>query len=184
MAKHICGIRYEIEGLENLPATNAVVLCNHQSTWETLFLQTLLPMQTWVLKKELLWIPFFGWGLGLLQPIAIDRNKKSSIKSLMETGRQRLTEGRYIIVFPEGTRLKPGEQRKYSRSGAALAQATSSYILPIAHNAGNFWPKNSFLKYPGVIKVCIGKVLDPKHFTVDSLTQSAQEWIYSQVAEA
>ena len=177
MAKHICGIHYQIKGLENIPKTNAIVLCKHQSAWETLFLQTLLPYQTWVLKRELLWIPFFGWGLSLLEPIAIDRSKSSSIKALLTSGKKRLEQGRWVIIFPEGSRIAAGATGRYSRSGAMLSQETGYCILPIAHNAGTHWPRQSFLKKPGIIQVSIGPIIDPSGLTLDEIHHQARDWI-------
>lgn len=182
-AKIICGIEYEIIGLENLPKQNAIVLSKHQSAWETVFFQTLLPPQTWVLKQELLWIPFFGWALTLLEPIAINRKRKSAIKQLQEVGTKRLQQGRWVIIFPEGTRVPPGKKHRYSRSGAALSAASGYPIVPIAHNAGEYWPKNSFIKHPGKISVCIGPSLSPKKYTVDELHQHSEAWIENRMNE-
>lgn len=176
-AKIICGIQYEVHGTEHIPATNAIVLANHQSAWETLFLQTLLGPQTWVLKKQLLRIPFFGWALSLLDPIAIDRNKKNSIKQLLEQGKKGLEAGKWVILFPEGSRMEAGKSGKFSRSGAMLAKESGYPILPIAHNAGLFWPKNAFLKHPGTITVIIGPPLFPEQCDLDSLQIQAKEWI-------
>jgi 1-acyl-sn-glycerol-3-phosphate acyltransferase len=176
-AKIICGIQYQVHGIENLPKENAIVLCKHQSAWETLFLQTLLPPQTWVLKKQLLYIPFFGWGLAMIEPIAIDRNKNSSIKQLLEQGKKRLQQGRWVIIFPEGSRVAVGESRKYSRSGAMLAKESGYKVVPMAHNAGVFWPRNAFLKKPGKIDVVIGPAIDSKALSIDEIQQKAQEWI-------
>lgn len=177
-AKRCCGIHYEISGLENLPPQNAIVLCKHQSAWETLFLQVLLPPQSWVLKKELLYIPFFGWGLALLEPIAINRSQKSSaLKQLLAQGKQRLAEKRWVVLFPEGTRVAPGQVGRYSRSGAILAKESGFPVVPIAHNAGVFWPRNAFIKKPGIIKVVIGPSIDPQHCSIDEIQQKAQDWI-------
>ncbi len=173
-ARVICGLDVDIQGFENLPQTNAIVLCNHQSTWETLFLQGLLPMQSWVLKKQLMKIPLFGWGLRLLDPIAVDRNKKQSIKHLIKEGKKRLEQGLWIVIFPEGTRLKPGQTKKFSRSGEALSQAANYPVIAIAHDAGLYWPKNSFLKFPGTIRVRISPVLAPG---TTSITEQAQNWM-------
>lgn len=180
-AKVICGIRYHVEGQENLPPQNAIVLCKHQSAWETLFLQTLLGPQTWVLKKQLLSIPFFGWGLKLIEPIAIDREKASSIKQLLAQGQQRLQQGRWVIIFPEGTRVAVGQKGKYSRSGATLAHGTHYPIVPIAHNAGLYWPKNAFIKRPGTIEVRIGPLLSPTEYSAEEIHKKAQEWIEATV---
>lgn len=176
-AKVSCGIHYHIQGQEHLPKQTAIVLCKHQSAWETLFLQTLLPPQTWVLKKQLLQIPFFGWALRFIEPIAIDRNKSSSIKQLIEQGKERLNQGRWVVIFPEGSRIAVGKAGKYSRSGAVLAKESQYLVVPIAHNAGVFWPKKAFLKHPGTIEVVIGPILDPNLLTADELHQQAQNWI-------
>jgi 1-acyl-sn-glycerol-3-phosphate acyltransferase len=177
-AKALCGIEYKIQGAENLPQDSAIVLCKHQSAWETLFLQVLLPPQTWVLKKQLLYIPFFGWGLALLEPIAIDRTQKNSaLKQLIEQGRKRLKQGRWVVIFPEGSRVPVGEKAKFSRSGVMLAKETGNLIVPISHNAGLFWPKNSFLRKPGTVEVVIGKPLDPKLLTADMLQAETIQFI-------
>lgn len=178
-AQKICGIRYQVQGLENLPKDNAIVLCKHQSAWETLFLQILLPAQTWVLKKQLLQIPFFGWGLAMLEPIAIDRKKSSSIKQLLEQGKTRLKQGRWVVIFPEGSRVAVGESGKFSRSGAVLAKESGYKVVPIAHNAGVFWPRNAFIKRPGTISLVIGPSLDPSTLSADQIKEQAQLWIES-----
>ncbi|MBS0286492.1 MAG: 1-acyl-sn-glycerol-3-phosphate acyltransferase [Proteobacteria bacterium] len=178
-AKVICGIHYQVQGKELLPKENGIILCNHQSAWETLFLQTLLPPQTWVLKKQLLTIPFFGWGLAMLEPIAIDRSKSSSIKQLLNQGKKLLSKGRWVIIFPEGQRRAVGENGKFSRSGAVLAKESGYKIVPLAHNAGICWPRNAFIKKPGTICVVIGPYLDPKHLSADEIQQKAQSWIES-----
>lgn len=182
-AKMICGIRYEVIGVENLPQQNAIVLCKHQSAWETLFLQVLLPPQTWVLKKELLQIPFFGWALQLIEPIAIDRKKSSSIKQLLNDGKDRLTKGRWVIIFPEGKRMAVGKTGRYSRSGAMLAKESGAYVVPIAHNAGVCWPRSAFIKKPGIIKVVIGKAIDPRLWSIDEINDQAQAWIEKTTQE-
>lgn len=180
LAKTICGIRYNVIGLRSLPQEACIVLCNHQSAWETLFLQEILPQQTWVLKRELLWIPFFGWALKRLKPIAIQRNRSKSILELQKEGKKALQERKWVIIFPEGTRVKIGEKKRYSRSGAILSQETAAPILPIAHNAGLFWPKNSFFKYPGIIQVVIGPLFLPQHYpSSQALNQAVAEWIES-----
>ena len=175
--KIICGIHYEVIGIENLPKKPAVVLCKHQSPWETLFLQTLLPPQSWVLKKQLLLIPFFGWGLRLLDPIPIDHKKSRSVIQLLEEGKKRLEKDRWVIIFPEGSRIAVGQTGKYSRSGVILAKETDSPIVMIAHNAGLCWPSNSFIKRPGVIKIVIGPTLYPSQHSVETLQAMIPEWI-------
>ncbi len=182
-ARIVCGIRYDIQGLELLPHENAIVLCKHQSAWETLFLQTLLGPQTWVLKKQLLKIPFFGWGLAMIEPIAIDRSKSSSIKQLLEQGKRRLQQGRWVIIFPEGSRVAVGENGKFSRSGAVLAKETGYKVVPIAHNAGVCWPRNAFIKKPGTISFVIGPALDPANLNADEIKEKAQSWIESTMED-
>ena len=178
LAKVLCQIEYTVVGLENLPEQNSIVLCKHQSMWETLFMQSLLPRQTWVLKRELLWIPFFGWGLARLKPIAIRRNKTHSITDLLTQGKAALKAGKWVIIFPEGTRVKVGDQKRYSRSGAALAAATGYPIVLIAHNAGVYWPKNSFLKYPGKITVVISPpIFKNSYKNSQELNEITRHWI-------
>lgn len=178
LAKIICHIEYTVIGLENLPTQNAIVLCKHQSVWETLFMQCLLPQQTWVLKRELLWIPFFGWGLARLKPIAIRRNKIHSINDLLTQGKAALHQGKWVIIFPEGTRVKIGETKKYSRSGAALAESSGYPVVLIAHNAGICWPKNRFLKYPGKITVVISSPLFKNSYqNSQELHKLSRDWI-------
>lgn len=176
-AKIICGLKYKVVGKENLPKVPYVVLCNHQSMWETIFMQVLLPPQSWVLKKELLWIPFFGWGLALIRPIAVSRNKLSDIKVILSKGTARLNEGRCVVFYPEGTRIEPGMKRRYSRTGAALALAANVPIVPIAHNAGNFWPRGPWIKKPGTITVNIGEPIWADAQPTASLTALAEKWI-------
>jgi 1-acyl-sn-glycerol-3-phosphate acyltransferase len=177
--KIICGVKVKITGLENLSKVkNGIVLCKHQSTWETIFMQTLLPTQTWVLKQELLQIPFFGWALKGLQPIAIDRKKQHSVKQLIQEGKKALQAGKWVIIFPEGTRVAMHQSRKYSKSGVALSAATGYPIIPIAHNAGYCWPKNSFFKHPGVISVVIGApIQSPPEVESDQLNHQIASWI-------
>lgn len=176
-AKVTCGVRYHVKGLEHLPKKNAIVLCKHQSAWETLFLQIILGEQTWVLKKQLLSIPFFGWALSLIEPIAIDRDKSSSVKQLLEQGRQRLQQGRWVVIFPEGSRIAVGKIGRYSRSGAVLAKETGYSVVPIAHNAGVLWPKKAFVKKPGTISVVIGPEIKVSELTVDEIHEKAKGWI-------
>lgn len=177
-AKVCCGIHYRVIGLEHLPKKPCVILSKHQSTWETLAFQVFLPMQTWVLKKELLRVPFFGWALSLLEPIAINRKeKRSAIDQLVAQGKERLKQGRFIIVFPEGTRIKPGETKAFAKGGAALAKAAGCPIVPIAHNAGQHWPRRGFVKTPGEITVVIGPSMDTTHHAVHEINAMAKKWI-------
>lgn len=174
--KITCGLRYSVKGRKNLPKAPFIVLCNHQSMWETIFMQVLLPPQSWVLKRELLWIPFFGWGLALIKPIAVYRDRLTDVKFILAQGKKRVSQGRCVVFYPEGTRLPVGKTKRFSRTGAALANATSLPIIPIAHNAGNFWPKGPWIKRKGTISVHIGEAIFPND-DPSNMTLQAQEWI-------
>lgn len=175
----LCGLEYRVEGRENLPrGTSAIALVKHQSSWETLALQIILPPQVWVLKHELLWVPFFGWGLALLQPIAIDRGAgRRAVQQIIEQGRQRLETGRWVVVFPEGTRVATGQQRRFGIGGAALAAATGFPVVPIAHNAGLFWPRRGFLKKPGTVQVVIGPPIDSQGKSAEEINKLVEDWM-------
>lgn len=173
-----CGLSYEVHGRENIPATPCVILAKHQSTWETLAFQWIFPPHVWVLKRELLWIPLLGWGMALSQPIAIARDqKRKAIDQVIQIGCKRLAQGRYVIIFPEGTRVAPGEHGRFQMGGARLAHAAACPILPVAHNAGCFWPRRTFLKKPGVVKVVIGAAIPAQDRDPAELNALAQSWI-------
>jgi len=178
-----CGIKVNVEGLDNIPEQAFVALSKHQSGWETFYLQrTLRPVST-ILKKELLKVPFFGWGLAMTRPIAIDRsNPKQALREVLSQGKQRLEEGNNILVFPEGTRMDYGEIGNYSRSGASLAINSGAAILPIAHNAGSCWPAHRFIKHPGTIHVVIGKPIDSTGRKSKELTEEVKGWIETTIA--
>ena len=160
LSKVIVGIRYEVSGLENIPPQPCVILAKHQSTWETFFLSGFFEPLSQVVKRELLYVPFFGWAMAMLKPIAIDRsNPKAALKQLAKQGHERLGQGAWVLVFPEGTRIPPGQIGKFSRGGASLAVNASLPVLPIAHNAGEFWPKQGWSKTPGTIQVVIGPLM-------------------------
>jgi 1-acyl-sn-glycerol-3-phosphate acyltransferase len=183
LAGLLCGVRYRVEGAEHLPATPAIVLAKHQSAWETLALQVLLPPQVWVLKRELLRIPFFGWGLAMMNPIAIDRSAGlRALKHMLVQGRDRIARGFWIVMFPEGTRVPPGRRGQYFVGGAWLATQTGVPVVPVAHNAGTLWPKGAFLKYPGTIVVSIGPTIDPRGMKADKLNEQVETWIEAEVA--
>ena len=183
--KLICRLGYRVRGLENLPSTNCIVVSKHQSTWETIALRALLtPKHTWVLKRELLWVPFFGWALAPLRPIALDRGSKlRALRQLLKDGRYWLDRGRWIVIFPEGTRVAPGEKRNYAPGAALLAQKTGYPVLPIAHNAGIFWRRRDTKKYPGTIDIGIGEPLDPAGLSSAEINQRLEEWIEGTVAK-
>ncbi|XSG85594.1 MAG: lysophospholipid acyltransferase family protein [Methylohalobius sp. ZOD2] len=181
---YICGLKVEIEGLENIPSQNGVVLSKHQSAWETLMLFLLFPKTVYVLKRELLNIPFFGWCLARYHHIAIDRRqRRAAMAALLKEGKQRLKEGHWIVIFPEGTRVAPGAKRRFAGSGGILAQRAGVPVVPVAHNAGEFWPRNSFLKHPGTIRLRIGPPLDGQTLSADEINRQAEAWIEAQMAE-
>ncbi len=154
----LCGLHFTVEGRERVPAGNHLVMSKHTSAWETVALFVIFPPQVWVLKRELLWIPLMGWGLKLLRPIAIDRSAgRRAVNQVVEQGQERLAEGLWVIVFPEGTRVAPGESRPYGVSGALLAAAAHRMVVPVSHNAGEFWPRRSIIKRRGTIRVIIGE---------------------------
>ena len=173
-----CDVHYQVEGWENLPDRAVIVFSKHQSTWETLFLQWRLPPVAWVLKRELLWLPVFGWALARLQPIAINRKSNSeAMKQLLEQGKRYLDAGRWVLIFPEGTRIAPGRKGRYRMGGARLAEHTRYPVLPVAHNAGEFWRRRSMVKYPGTIKVVIGPLIDTAGLSAQEINDRAEEWI-------
>ncbi len=179
MLELCCGLRYEVEGLENVQNDQAaIILSKHQSAWETIALRQIIKPQITVLKKSLLQIPFGGWALATLKPIAIDRsNQKQALKMLLEQGTARLREGLFVLIFPEGTRVAPGAYKKFNAGGAMLAHKSGFPVIPLAHNAGEFWPRNSFLKYPGIIKVKIGPMISSKNKTAKEINAEAAVWI-------
>jgi 1-acyl-sn-glycerol-3-phosphate acyltransferase len=177
-----CGIRVQVDGLENVPHTPCVILSKHQSTWEVFFLQRLFMPVSTILKQELLKIPFFGWGIRLMHPIAIDRNNpRQAMKQVMQQGKQRIGEGNRVVIYPEGSRIPFGKIGKYGRSGAALAIAAGVPIIPVAHNAGYCWPARQLMKRSGTIHVIIG---EPITVTPESnsqvVTEQVKDWIETQ----
>ena len=180
----LCGIRMEVRGAENIPKQPCVVLCKHQSAWETIALQKVFPPQVWVLKRELLWLPFFGWGLAMTSPIAIKRSEgREAIKQLLKQGKDRLELGFCVVIFPEGTRIPYGQRGKYKIGGAMLGAHCGAPVVPVAHNAGKLWGKNSFLKYPGVITMSIGVPIAPAGLKADEINQRAEEWIENEIQQ-
>ncbi len=181
-ARVVCGLRYRVIGAENIPREPCIILSKHQPAWETLAWQTIFPPQVWVMKRELLWIPFFGWGLAMLRPIAIDRGSGSrALRQLAEQGRERLDAGFCIVIFPEGTRVAPGQRGAYHAGGAWLAVKTGALALPVAHNAGECWRKNAFVKRPGMITVSIGKPLSPEGLSAAQLNKQVEDWIEAEM---
>lgn len=180
----VCGLTYSIEGRENLPPGPAIILAKHQSSWETLAFQEIFPPQVWVLKRELLFVPFFGWGLALTQPIAIDRGGGSrAIDQIVRQGRSRLESGRWVVVFPEGTRVAPGQDKRHGVGGAVLAAETGYPVVPVAHNAGSYWPRRGFIKRPGTIRVVIGPVIDSHGKSAQQIREMAEQWMRQAMAK-
>jgi 1-acyl-sn-glycerol-3-phosphate acyltransferase len=181
LARWILGIEWRVEGRENLPARPAVILSKHQSAWETMAFQLIFPPQVLVLKRELLWIPFFGWGLALMSPIAINRSRgMRALRTIARRGRERLAQGFWVVVFPEGTRVAPGSQREYHPGGAWLASASGAPVVPVAHNAGLLWPRNAFLKRPGTVTVRIGPPIEAANRDPQTINELARTWIEEQ----
>lgn len=179
-----CGFRYQIEGQENIPAEPSVVMIKHTTVFETYAQLLLFPPQTWVLKRELLWIPLFGWGLISIKPIAINRSSgRAAVTQVIEQGKQRLKDGIWVSVFPEGTRVRPGTTKKYGVSGAALAREAGVMIVPVAHNAGDLWPRRGITKKPGVIRVVIGPPIDASTQSPKETNRLVQQWIEGEMAK-
>ena len=184
LCRFICGIRWKVTGTENIPDEPCVVMSNHQSTWETFFIQTLFTPQTQVLKQELLKIPFFGWALAKTKPIAINRSDiRQSLQQVRDQGKESLKRKVWVLIFPEGTRNPHGKLGKFSRGGAGLAKAAESKVLPLAHNAGVYWPNKSWIKRPGVIEVAIGPAINVKELSVAEANDQARDWIENALKE-
>lgn len=180
--RHVLGLRYRVIGTENIPPGPAVVLSKHQSAWETIALQVIFPPLCYVLKRELLKVPFFGWALAQIPGIAIDRAAgKDALGQVVEQGRERLKEGLWVVVFPEGTRVAPGTTRRYKPGGAFLAKRAGVPVVPVAHNAGEFWRRNAFLKRPGEIIVSIGPAIEVKGVKAEQINARAEQWIEDEM---
>jgi len=184
LAKAICGIDYVVEGRENLPDVPFVSLWKHSSSWETMAQMFVVPPAAWSLKREVLWIPVVGWAVKTYKPIAINRGAgHSAVNQVVRQGRERLAAGMGVIVYPEGTRMAPGQTRKYGVSGALLAVESGAPIVPIAHNSGYLWKRRSLLKHPGTIYVVIGKAIDTRGLDARQVNEQAQRWIETTIAE-
>ncbi len=175
-----CKLDFRVEGRENIPQGTAIILAKHQSAWETIVMQQIFPAQTWVLKRELFWVPFFGWGLAMMRPVAIDRSGgKKALKQVIKQGTDRLKNGLWMVIFPEGTRTAPGQRVRYAIGGAMLAEKSGYPVVPVCHNAGEFWPKKGFIKLPGTITLVIGKPIDPHGNRASEINTQVEEWIES-----
>ena len=182
-ARVLCGIRWQVTGMENIPSTPHVIMCKHSSTWETLALNLYFPPLAFVAKKELLRIPFFGWGFALSSPITIDRKAgRDAMDQIVEQGRERFRQGFWIVIYPEGTRIRAGTRARYKTGGARLAVALPAPVLPIAHNAGYLWPKGILGKTPGTITMSIGKPIESAGMDVPRLNEAIEAWIEGEVA--
>lgn len=182
-ARVICGIRWQIKGWENLPDGPAVLLAKHQSAWETLFLPSYMPRQIcFVYKRELHRVPFFGWGLALLRMIPINRSKgRDAFEQVARVGKQRLAEGRWPLLFPEGTRVPPGQIGRFKAGGAILAVKAGAPVVPIALNSGECWRRNAFVKHPGLITVSIGPAIESQGLSPEELNAKVQAWIAGEM---
>lgn len=180
-----CGVKVKVTGREHLPANGSyVVIANHQSEWETLYFQILIRPQAVVLKRELLRIPLFGWALALLRPIALDRSKRrGALKQLLEQGKARLADGIPLLIFPQGTRVPVGQLGKWNKGGAMLAVSSKVPMVPVAHNAGLFWPGKSFIKYPGTVEVAVGPAIETTDKSVEEVHEAATVWLETTMRE-
>ena len=183
LIEHLLRIDYRVIGRENIPDKPVVILCKHQSAWETIVLQAIFPLVLFVWKKELRWqLPFFGWALAVIPMIAIDRGGgRQALKQLVDQGTLRLSQGYPIVIFPEGTRARPGTQRAYQNGGAFLAIKAGVPVLPVALNSGEVWGRNALLKRPGTVTVSIGPAIDPAGLKADKLTARAEAWIEAEM---
>ncbi len=183
LLKKLCRLDFTVEGLEHLPADNHISMWKHSSAWETIAQMVIFPPQSWVLKRELMWIPIVGWATRVMRPIAIDRKAGSSaVMEVVSQGKKQLAAGRWILIFPEGTRMAPGTTRRYGVSGALLASRTGRKVIPVAHNAGYFWPRRGLVKKAGTIRVVIGPPIETTGREPRIINDEAQSWIEATVA--
>ena len=184
LLKTLCGLDYRIEGAEHLPDVPFISMWKHSSTWETIAQMLLVPRASWLLKREILWVPVLGWAIARFKPIAIDRKAGgTAVNQVVTQGRERLSEGLGVIIYPEGTRVAPGETRKFGMSGALLASQSGAPLVPIAHDSGYYWRRRGLHKRSGTIRVVIGPPLDPRGLEPREITERAKEWVDSTVAE-
>jgi 1-acyl-sn-glycerol-3-phosphate acyltransferase len=180
----LCGLKFTVEGRERIPEGAHIVMSNHTSAWETIAQFVIFPPHVWVLKRELLWIPFVGWGLKLLRPIAINRGQgHRAVNQVVEQGQARLRDGLWVIVFPEGTRVVAGETKKFGFSGALLATATGKLLVPLSHNAGRFWPRRGIVKKPGTVHVVIGEPIASVGKNPRQLTEEVRQAVDAGLAK-
>lgn len=182
-AERVCGVTWRVEGWDNLPDGPAILLPKHQSTWETFWLPSFIPRQlTFVYKRELHLLPFFGWAMASLHMINIDRSRgQDAFEQVVRQGTEHLRDGWWIVIFPEGTRTRPGSTRRYKTGGPRLAVRTGTPVVPIAVNSGELWPRRSFLKWPGEITVSIGPPISPEGKTAEHVGTLVESWIETQM---
>ena len=180
-----CGMKVVVEGQENIPDDPSVIMIKHTTALEAYGHVTMFPRSCWVVKRELTWAPLFGWAMGLvMDPIAINRSAgASAIKQVLKQGKERLADGIWVTVFPEGTRVLPGETRRYGVSGAALAKEADVLIVPVAHNAGDFWRRREFVKRPGTVRFCIGPPISAQGRPARETNLAVQDWIETKMQE-
>jgi 1-acyl-sn-glycerol-3-phosphate acyltransferase len=184
LLKKLCGLDYTVSGLENLPAGSHVAMWKHSSTWETIAQAVIFPPMAWVLKREIMWIPIVGWAVHFMRPIAIDRGSgAAAVNRVLAQGRQRLESGTWVLIFPEGTRTTVGEPRKYGVSGALLASRVGCKVVPVAHNAGHFWPRRGWVKKPGTIRVVIGAPIEAAGRDPRAINEDVRMWIETEIAK-
>ena len=182
LCSHVLGLRYRVVGRENMPRRPSVVLSKHQSAWETVALQAIFPPLVFVMKRSLLLIPFLGWAFAAVKMISIDRGAgKNALRQVEKQGSERLKAGYWVVIFPEGTRIPPGESRRFKTGGAHLAVSAGVPVVPVAHNAGEFWAKNAFVKKPGLITVSIGPPIDTAGKTAEQVTALAEQWVEAEM---
>ena len=181
LLKVICGLSYSVDGRENIPDTAAVALIKHSSAYETMGQLVIFPQQCWVLKRELMWTPFFGWALTALGAIPIDRSTgRNAVAKIIEIGKQRLSDGIWVSVFPEGTRVAPGESKRWGISGIILAKEAGKPVVPVAHNAGYFWPKDGWTICPGHVKFVVGKPVSIGDEDPRQVAETLRIWVDSE----
>lgn len=182
LIRHLLRIETRVLGTENIPATPCVILSKHQSAWETFALQEIFPLTAFVYKRELHWLPFFGWGIRLMPFVAIDRSAgKAALNQVAERGKQRLEQGYSIVIFPEGTRVAPGQRKRYKIGGAHLAVTAGVPLVPVALNSGECWPRNAFIKHPGTVTISIGPAIDTAGKTAEEVNALAEQWIEAEM---
>lgn len=184
LLKITCNLKHEVNGWGNLPEHSAIIMAKHQSAWETIAMRGLFPPeQAWILKRELMWIPFFGWALAAVGSISINRSSgRAAMRQVITKGTEKLNMGRLVMIFPEGTRVAPGERKKYGLGGAILAEKSGYPIIPVAHNAGVYWRRRGVKKHPGTVQMVIGEPIDPKGKSTNEIIAEVEEWIETTVA--